>query len=69
MVAKHDRGTRSSAATAADGVDRVDTAMQQMIAGVEERYLLREPEQVRAFLAAHPDVLEIVVEAAAKIPE
>jgi len=69
MVAKHDHGAKSSATVAADDPDGVDTAMQQMIASVEECYLLREPEQVRSFLAAHPEVLDLVIEAAVKIPE
>ena len=43
--------------------------MQQLIASVEDRYLLREPEQVLAFLAAHPDVLDLVMEASTKTPE
>ncbi len=69
MVAKHHRGATSSASAVADDPARVDTAMQQMIASVEERYLLREPEQVRTFLAAHPDVLKVVMQASTKTPE
>jgi hypothetical protein len=48
---------------------RAHTTPQQTIAELERRYRFREPEEVRAFLLAHPEVLDLVVEAAAKIPE
>ena len=40
-------------------------AMQQ----IERLYEFREPEEVRAFFAKNPDLIDLVIEAAAKIPE
>lgn len=54
------RGERS-AATVADIAAAIDA--------LERVYEFREPGEVRAFLAEHPDLLPLVVEAAAKIPE
>ena len=39
------------------------------IADLEAIYQFREPDAVRSFLAAHPEILDVVIEAASKIPE
>jgi len=39
------------------------------IAELETIYQFREPDDVRAFLAAHPELLDLLVEGASKIPE
>ena len=47
---------------------RVATA-PEAIQQLERLYEFREPEEVRAFLAKNPDLVNLVIEAAAKIPE
>lgn len=51
----------SAAATAATTREAIDA--------LEGRYEFREPDEVRAYLAANPDLLALLDEAAAKIPE
>jgi hypothetical protein len=65
MVAEHARADRPSPTTPLSG----DAAALETIAELERRYRFREPEEVRAFLLAHPAVLDLVVQASAKIPE
>ena len=48
----------------AQPADRMPT-----IAELETIYQFREPEEVRAFLAAHPEVRAVAAEAASKISE
>ena len=45
------------------------TTVAKAIEAVERLYEFREPEKVRAFLAKNPDLIDLVIEAAAKIPE
>jgi hypothetical protein len=45
------------------------TTVAKAIEAVERLYEFREPEKVRAFLAKNPDLIDLVTEAAAKIPE
>jgi hypothetical protein len=45
------------------------TTAPEAIAAIERLYEFREPEEVRAFLAKNPDLIDLVIEAAAKIPE
>lgn len=47
----------------------VETATGQAIDSLAGVYRFREPDEVRAYLAKHPDLLALLVEAAAKIPE
>ena len=54
MIAKHAQPTDPSPATIND---------------LEAIYQFREPDDVRAFLAHHPDLLDLLVEGASKIPE
>lgn len=42
--------------------------MDQRIAELERHYEFRQPEEVRAFLMSHPDVLPVVEEATRMIP-
>lgn len=44
-------------------------SVPEAIAALEATYEFREPAAVRAFLAKHPDLLDLLGEAAAKIPE
>jgi hypothetical protein len=45
------------------------TTAPEAIAAIERLYEFREPEEVRAFLAKNPDLIGLLVEAAAMIPE
>ena len=45
------------------------TTVQEAIDALEALYEFREPDEVRAFLADNPDLFDLLVEAAAKIPE
>jgi hypothetical protein len=45
------------------------TTAPEAIQQIERLYEFREPEAVRAFLAKNPDLIDLLVEAAVKIPE
>ncbi len=59
--------TRATGA-AGPGAALSDDGVQARIAEIERRYELREPEEVRAFLREHPDLLDILVEGSEIIP-
>ena len=65
MVAKQDRADDPSPTTPTSE----DALVLETIGELESRYRFREPDKVRAFLLAHPEVLDLVVQAQAKIPE
>ena len=45
------------------------TTASEAIEAVERLYAFREPDEVRAFLAKNLDLIDLLVEAAEKIPE
>ena len=45
----------------------VREAVPDLIARLERRYHFRRPDEVRAFLLDHPDLLDLLVEGASKI--
>lgn len=47
----------------------VERTIAEQIDELAELYRFREPGDVRAYLAAHPDLIPLVREAATKIPE
>ncbi len=63
------RDEARAAPTAEHGAGLSDDGVQSRIAEIERRYELREPEDVRAYLADNPDLLDLVDEASAKLPE
>ncbi len=58
---------RTAAATGPGAVPN-DDGVRARIAEIEGRYELREPEEVRAFLGEHPELIDILVEGSAIIP-
>ena len=45
------------------------TTVQEAIDALEGLYEFRKPDKVRAFLANNPDLFDLLVEAASRIPE
>jgi len=63
MVAKHAQSDRVPLSASDEAL-----AMKK-IGTLEDRYQFREPDAVRAFLVAHPEVINLALQASSKIPE